>query len=178
MVYERQRRSEEEHLPVPVVSVVGRSNVGKTTFLVKLVQELKRRGYRVGTIKHDRGGFEIDQPGKDTWRLAQAGSDVVVISSPEKMALIRQVATELSLDEIVASLPSLDVVITEGFKAAKKPKIEVVRHAVAQELIFGSDELLAIVSDQSFDVGVPQFGLDDVSAVADLLERTYALRVS
>lgn len=165
-------------MPVPVVSVVGRSNVGKTTFLVKLVQELKRRGYRVGTIKHDRGGFEIDQPGKDTWRLAQAGSDVVVISSPEKMALIRQVATELSLDEIVASLPSLDVVITEGFKAAKKPKIEVVRHAVAQELIFGSDELLAIVSDQSFDVGVPQFGLDDVSAVADLLERTYALRVS
>lgn len=163
---------------MPVVSVVGRSNVGKTTFLVKLVQELKRRGYRVGTIKHDRGGFEIDQPGKDTWRLAQAGSDVVVISSPEKMALIRQVATELSLDEIVASLPSLDVVITEGFKAAKKPKIEVVRHAVAQELIFGSDELLAIVSDQSFDVGVPQFGLDDVSAVADLLERTYALRVS
>jgi molybdopterin-guanine dinucleotide biosynthesis protein B len=165
-------------LSVPVVSVVGKSNVGKTTFLVKLIRELKRRGYKVGTIKHDRGGFEIDQPGKDTWRLAQAGSDVVAISSPQKMAMIRQVTTEVSLDEIIASLPPLDIVITEGYKAANKPKIEVVRHAVAQELIFAPHELLAIVTDHPFEVSVSQFGLDDAPGVADLLELKYALRVS
>jgi len=165
-------------LAPPVVSVVGRSGVGKTTFLEKLIPELKQRGYRVGTIKHDWGGFEIDQPGKDTWRHAQAGSDVVVISSPHKLAMIRRVDAELSLDEIVATLPALDIVITEGFKAEKKPKIEVVRSAVAQELLFGENDLLAIVSDCSFPVAVPQFGLDDATGVATLLEGTFALRGS
>ena len=165
-------------MAVPVVSVVGKSGVGKTTFLEKLIPELKRRGYRVGTIKHDWGGFEIDQPGKDTWRHAQAGSDVVVISSPHKMAMIRRVDAELSLDEIVATLPPLDIVITEGFKAEKKPKIEVVRSAVAHELLSSESDLLAIVADRSFAVTVPHFGLDDAAGVAALLEDTFALRAS
>jgi len=160
-------------LSVPVVSVVGKSNAGKTTFLEKLIRELKRRGYRVATIKHDRGGFEIDQPGKDTWRHAQAGSDVVVISSPEKIALIRRVEAELSLDEIVAILPPVDIVLTEGYKAGNKPKIEVVRQAIAHELLSAERELIAIVTDQPFATAVPQFGLDDASGVADLLEGSY-----
>jgi molybdopterin-guanine dinucleotide biosynthesis protein B len=168
----------EDGLAVPVVSVVGKSGVGKTTFLEKLIRELKRRGYRVGTIKHDWGGFEIDQPGKDTWRHAQAGSDVVVISSPHKMAMIRRVDAELSLDEIVATLPPLDIVITEGFKAANKPKIEVVRSAVAHELLFSERDLLAVVTDRPFAVSVPHFGLDDAAGVAALLEDTFALRAS
>ena len=160
-------------LTVPVVSVVGKSNVGKTTFLEKLIRELKRRGYRVGTIKHDRGGFEIDQPGKDTWRLAQAGSDAVAISSPEKMALIRRVDAELALDDIVAAMPPLDLIITEGYKAGNKPKIEVVRRAVAQGLLSAESELLAIVTDQPYAVQVPQYGLDDAAGVADLLESRF-----
>jgi len=72
---------------IPVVSIVGKSNSGKTTLLEKLIPELKRRGYRVATVKHDTHGFEIDRPGKDTWRLAQAGADAVVISSGDKLAL-------------------------------------------------------------------------------------------
>lgn len=160
-------------MAVPVVSVVGKSGVGKTTFLEKLIRELKRRGYRIGTVKHDFGGFEIDLPGKDTWRHAQAGSDVVVISSPVKMAMIRRVERELTLDEIVAEMPPLDLVITEGFKAADKPKIEVVRSPVSNGLLFGPRDLLAIVADQPFALPVPQFGLDDAAGVADLLEREY-----
>jgi molybdopterin-guanine dinucleotide biosynthesis protein B len=86
---------------IPVISIVGRSNCGKTTYLEKLISEMKRRGYKVGIIKHDVHGFEIDQPGKDTWRHAQAGADVVCISSPQKMAMIKQVKQELSLDVVV-----------------------------------------------------------------------------
>ena len=64
----------------PIISIVGKSNSGKTTFLEKVVRELKRRGYRVAVVKHSTHDIKIDQPGKDTWRLAQAGSDVVVFS--------------------------------------------------------------------------------------------------
>jgi len=156
------------------VSVVGRSNAGKTTFLEKLIRELKRRGYRVGTIKHYEHDFDIDQPGKDSWRHAQAGSDVVVIASPQKMALIRRMDAELPLDEIVADMP-VDIVITEGYKHERKPKIEVFRRALASELLCAEDELLAIVADQPFAIPVPQFELNDASGVADLLESKYIL---
>ena len=112
---------------VPVISVVGKTNVGKTTLLEKLLPELKRRGYRVATIKHDAHRFELDTPGKDTWRHAQAGSDCVVISSAEKLAMIQKVEGELTLDDIVARLPPVDIVLTEGYKRQDKPKIEVSR---------------------------------------------------
>ena len=74
----------------PIVSVVGRSNSGKTTLVVKLLRELKQRGYRVATIKHSDHDFEIDRPGKDTWGHYEAGADIVVISTPAKMAMIER----------------------------------------------------------------------------------------
>lgn len=163
----------EDYLSVPIVSVVGRSNVGKTTFVEKLIRELKRRGYRVGTIKHYKHEFEIDEPGKDSWRHAQAGSDVAVISSPHKMALVRRLDAELPLDDIIAAMLPVDIILTEGYKHAEKPKIEVFRRAVVSELVCAPNELIAIVTDQPFAVPVPQFDLDDVSGVADLLESKY-----
>src|SRR3972149_7687440 len=99
----------------PVVSIVGKSNVGKTTLLERLVVEIKRRGYCVATIKHDVHGFDIDKPGKDSWRHAQAGSDAVVISSPQKLALIKKVDHDSSLDEILQLVgPHFDIILTEG----------------------------------------------------------------
>jgi molybdopterin-guanine dinucleotide biosynthesis protein B len=112
---------------IPVISIVGKSGVGKTTALVKIIHELKRRGYRVGTVKHDTHGFDVDKPGKDSWRHAQAGSDVVVISGPKKMALIRQLEREMTVDEIVPLMGEVDIVITEGYKRGNSPKIEVTR---------------------------------------------------
>ncbi len=154
---------------VPVVSVVGRSNVGKTTLLEKLIAELKRRGYRVGTVKHYAHGFEIDRPGKDTWRHAQAGSDVVVISGPERLAMIAR-APELALDEIVRRMPvSVDIVLTEGYKKGDKPKIEVSRAACGRGLLSSDRELLAVATDQPLDTTAPQYSLEDVSGLADLL---------
>ncbi|TKJ31645.1 MAG: molybdopterin-guanine dinucleotide biosynthesis protein B [Chloroflexi bacterium B3_Chlor] len=154
----------------PVISVVGKSGVGKTVFLEKLIAELKGRGLRIGTVKHDVHGFEIDQSGKDSWRHAQAGSDTVVISSPRKVAVIKRLEEELSLDDLVARyLRDVDLVLTEGYKSGPKMKIEVSRRERSQQLISAPQHLIAIVSDHSFDMSVPHFDLDDVAGVADLI---------
>ena len=116
---------------IPIVSVVGKSNAGKTTLLEKLIPELKRRGYRVATVKHDAHSFEMDEPGKDTWRHRQAGADVVVISSKDKMAMIRRVDEELSLLEIADTITGVDIILTEGFKRGPAPKIEVSRRILS-----------------------------------------------
>ncbi len=158
---------------IRVISIVGKSNSGKTTLLEKLIPELKRRGYRVATVKHDTHGFEIDQPGKDTWRLAKAGADAVVISSSDKLALIRRVLREQSLEEIATLVGDVDIILTEGYKRGPAPKIEVSRRAVSTELLCTADELVAIASDQRFPLPVPQFALDDAGGLADLLEARF-----
>jgi molybdopterin-guanine dinucleotide biosynthesis protein B len=173
---------------VPIISFVGKSGTGKTTFLEQVVAELKRRGRRVAVIKHDVHGFEIDQPGKDSWRYAQAGADAVVISSPDKFALIQRVPRERTIDELAALLHDADLVLTEGYKRGPKPKIEISRAAaqprldwVSRELLCSADELVALVTDQEFPdrpdlATVPRFALDDVAGVADLLETLIELR--
>ncbi len=157
---------------IPIISVVGKSNIGKTTFLEKLVVELKQRGIRVATIKHDTHSFELDKPGKDSWRMAQAGSDQVLISSPNRMALIAPSDRDLEPEELVSRFVSgVDIVLTEGYKRGDKRKIEVSRREFGPDLLCSEDELIAIVADQPFDFATPQFGLEDVVGVADLLER-------
>ncbi|MDN5344547.1 MAG: molybdopterin-guanine dinucleotide biosynthesis adapter protein [Clostridia bacterium] len=156
--------------PPPVISVVGKSDVGKTTLLVKLLPELKRRGYRVATIKHDTHGFDIDRPGKDTWRHAEAGADVVVISSPTKMAIIEKVEMELPLDAIAGRVQNVDLIITEGYKRGDKPKIEVHRAAVGGELLCTADELLAVATDEPLAIDAPCYGLDDAAGLVDMIE--------
>ena len=158
---------------IPIISVVGKSGVGKTTFLEKLIAELKRRGHRVAAVKHDVHGFEIDQPGKDSWRLAQAGSDSVVIASPQRLALIKRLDGEMPLSEIAALLTDVDIILTEGYKRGDAPKIEVSRRERGGELLCVQDELVAIVSDQLFDLDVPQFGLDDAAGIVDLLKERF-----
>lgn len=158
---------------VPVISMVGKSGVGKTTALELVIREIKRRRYRVGTVKHDTHGFEVDKPGKDSWRHARAGSDAVVISGPRKMALIRQVDEELTLDEIVEQIGEVDLVITEGYKQSDKPKIEITRFERGTELLCQVEDLIAIMADYPVDMPVPQFALDDAVGVVDLLENLY-----
>jgi molybdopterin-guanine dinucleotide biosynthesis protein B len=158
---------------VPIISMVGKSGVGKTTALELIIREIKQRGYRLGTVKHDTHGFEVDKPGKDSWRHSQAGSDAVVISGPRKMALIRQLDRELALDEIVALMGDVDLVITEGYKSGDKPKIEVTRRARGTGLLCTPDELIGIMADYPVDMPVPQFALEDAAGIVDLLEKLY-----
>jgi molybdopterin-guanine dinucleotide biosynthesis protein B len=161
---------EGEPMVTPVISVVGKSGVGKTTFLEKLIPELKRRGLRVAVVKHDAHSFEIDHPGKDTWRHRQAGADVVLISSSTQLALIARQDHDASLDELVQMVaPRVDLVLTEGYKRGTAPKIEVSRRAVSADLLCAPHELLAVVTDHPLDISVPQFALDDAAGVAELL---------
>ncbi len=157
---------------IPVICVVGRAKSGRTTLLEKLIRELKARGHRVGTIKHhSHPGFDVDRPGKDTWRHAQAGSDHVVIAAPDKIASIRRVDREPGLYEIVAMMTDVDVVLTEGYLRTGQHRIEVVRAARSSEPICQPEELLALATDVNLSgYDLPQFDLEDAAGLADLIE--------
>ena len=166
-----------ERSRIPVISIVGgKSNSGKTTLLEKIIREAKSRNWRVAILKHDVHGFEMDQPGKDTWRHAQAGADVVAISSPQKIAILEKVDHDQPIEEVLARIQGVDVIFTEGYKHENKPKIEVFRSAVHQELFSKPEELMAIVSDVSFDNGIPCFGLDDAPGICDLIEEMFGVK--
>jgi molybdopterin-guanine dinucleotide biosynthesis protein B len=159
---------------IPVFSIVGKnSNTGKTTVMCRIIEALKSKGYRVGTIKHDVHGFDMDKPGKDTWKHAQAGSDLVMISSPEKFAMIQKVEEERRLEDIVREVDGVDILITEGYKREKFPKLEVFRQAAADCLLCDEEELFALVTDQLFDVKVPQYGFQDIDELVELIEQQF-----
>ena len=159
---------------IPVFSVIGsKSDVGKTTVLCKIIRELKDRGYRVGTIKHDVHSFEIDHPGKDTWKHAQAGADVVAISSPKKMAIIEKLEEENRLDDIIQKINNVDIIITEGYKGGDKPKLEVFRQGITDEIYSKDEELFAIITDTPIDKKIPQFGFGEIKKTVDLIEETF-----
>lgn len=164
---------------VPVISVVGWANSGKTTFLEKLVTELKQRGFKVGVIKHHHHGtFEIDQPGKDTWRMARAGAVCTAVSGPGKVGLVLETETEMRPGEIAALMPGVDIVITEGYKRECFPQIEVRRAGCGEERPAARDgQLAAVVGDKLYGgENVPCFKTDDVRGVADFIQANYLRR--
>jgi molybdopterin-guanine dinucleotide biosynthesis protein MobB len=153
-----------------VVSVAGRSNSGKTTLLEKLIGELKRRGHKVAAVKHSIHDVDLDQPGKDSWRLARAGSDAVVVSSPKKISLNKKLDQEASVEQILSLLGNeYDVILLEGFKGARIPRIEVHRRELG-ELVCPPGEVIATITDEPLDVDVPQFSADQIGLLADFLE--------
>ncbi|UCE20503.1 MAG: molybdopterin-guanine dinucleotide biosynthesis protein B [Gemmatimonadota bacterium] len=160
---------------IPVVSIVGKKNSGKTTLIEKIVSELKKRGYRVGTIKHDVHGFEIDYEGKDTYRHYQAGSETVVIASSKKLALIKKLRNSLPLDKMVKNFfQDVDIVITEGYKAQNKPKIECFRSDVhAKPLDINKSERIALVCDSRLEIDVPQFDFDNINGLVGFIEEQF-----
>jgi molybdopterin-guanine dinucleotide biosynthesis protein B len=157
---------------IPIISIVGRSNTGKTTLIEKLIPELRRRGYRVATIKHNVHGFDIDHEGKDSWRHKKAGARLTVIASPHRIAVIEDVSKDYELSELRDGyIRDVDVILSEGFKVNPHPKIEVVRAEMKHSpLCSREDNLLAIVSDEPVDRGVPCLDIDDIRGIADLIE--------
>lgn len=159
---------------IPVVTFIAKSGSGKTTLMEKLIAELKRRGYRLATIKHhSHSGFEVDKPGKDSWRFGQAGSDHVIIAAPDKIASYRKLDHELSLDEVMENVNGVDLVLVEGYKRAGKPAIEIIREAHGTTLIGGEEQLVAVASDVPLDINVPVLDLNDIVAIADFVETTF-----
>ncbi len=161
----------------PVISIVGKSGSGKTQLVERLITEFKKRGYRVATVKHSPGGMEVDKPGKDSWRFAEAGSDAVAVSSTDKLALIKSVDHDSSIEEILHLIGiDFDLVLLEGFKKGKAPKIEVHRKELGEDLICPVEILSAIATDEVLDVHVPQFPPSDTQAIADFIERDFILQ--
>ncbi|MCD6519330.1 MAG: molybdopterin-guanine dinucleotide biosynthesis protein B [Anaerolineae bacterium] len=162
---------------IPVVSVIGWHNVGKTALIEELVRILRSRGFRVAVIKHTRGDFQLDREGTDTWRFAQAGADVVVISGKQQVAFIENRVREARLEEIVERLPqSIDIVITEGFKRERTLKIEVLRSW--EERITSDSEALALVCPNGGireQTIVPCFSPEEVAQVAELIVEKFGL---
>lgn len=155
----------------PIISVVGKSESGKTTLLESLITELKRRGYKVAVIKHSREDIELDKQGKDTWRFSQIGSDVVAISSPDKLALMKKLERDFSPQELSRFIAwDYDLILTEGFKQSGTIKIEVHRKEQGEGLLSPVKQLIAVVTDEPLDVDVPQFSMGEVQGLADLIE--------
>jgi molybdopterin-guanine dinucleotide biosynthesis protein MobB len=154
----------------PIVSIVGKSKSGKTTLIEKLLGELKSRGYKVATIKHTSQKLVFDEPGKDSWRHTQAGSEAVIISSPDRLVLIKPLREEPSLEEIAhLAGEDYDLILTEGFSEGDAPKIEV--HS--KEAPRNTKKLIAIVSDEPLKTKTRRFSPGDIKGLADLLEQGF-----
>lgn len=151
--------------------VAASSNSGKTTLIEKVVRILKERGLRVAVIKHASKGYDIDRPGKDSWRFREAGADAVLLVGPDEMAIMKKISREPSLDEFKMMVQDIDVVIREGFKMDRENRIEVFRSGVSgeQPLCMTDRSFLALVSDVSFSTAIPRFDLDDAASVADFI---------
>lgn len=168
-----------------IVSIVAKSGTGKTTLLEKLIAELKIRGYRVGALKHDAHRFDIDHKNKDSWRLTQAGADTMVITSKEKLAMVKmnQQSEEPDVMEIVNHyFTDVDLVLTEGFKGNTFPKIEVHRKERSDTLLCRGDlydkSLLAVASDEPLDMDVPVYDINDALGLCDFIEERFLRQVS
>ena len=172
-ISEDQKRSLEvtkQRATPPLVCIVGNSGSGKTTFIERLIPELKRRGLKVGTLKHDVHGFEMDKPGKDSWRHKQAGASTTIISSSQKIGIVMDVNHDHRPDELLTLFQGMDIILAEGYKRADRPKLEIFRAEITKEPLSKEDKsLLAIISDTTVDLDVPRFFTKDIKGVTDFL---------
>ena len=162
-----------------VFGIVGWKNTGKTGLIERLVTEITDRGFSVSTLKHAHHGFDVDQPGKDSYRHRHAGAREVLVSSRKRWALMHENRglAEPALSDLLAKLEPVDLVLVEGYKRDAHPKIEAHRAATGKALIAREDSsVIAVASDVAIkDLNVPVFALDDAGVVADFLLRQVGL---
>lgn len=160
----------------PIISVVGYSGAGKTTLMEKLIAELTRRGYRVGSIKHDVHGFDMDKPGKDSWRHKQAGACTTLISSPRRIGMVMDVDHDHNPDELRRFFSNVNVILTEGYKKQNRPKVEIFRSEIHHEpLCRDDDNVVAVMSDIPVGLKTRRFTLDDAEGLIDFLVEKFRL---
>ncbi len=158
------------------VSFIARSGTGKTTLLTRLIPELIRRGYRVGAMKHHAHQLDIDHPGKDSHRLTEAGAEVMVIASADKLGVVRRLDSPPSAEELAERYcGEMDIVLVEGFGAGPFPVIELRRGGAGPKE--GAEELrgkvVAVASDGPLDLPLPVLDIDDPAAIADFIVKRF-----
>ena len=153
--------------------IVGWKNSGKTTLVARLVTDLKSRGFSVSTMKHAHHAFDLDQPGRDTYKHREAGAQEVVISSSRRWAIMHELQRDenYTLDDLLAKMQPVDIVLVEGFKSNAHPKIETHRTQSEMPLVSAENKtIIAVASDCDVDTnGLPCLNLNDVPAVADYI---------
>ena len=162
-----------------IFGIAGYSGSGKTTLLEKLIPQFTARGLKVAVIKHAHHGFDIDRPGKDSYRHREAGACEVLLSCNDRWALMheRRSDADVTLDELVARLAPCDLVLIEGFKQEPVPKLEVYRRENGKPPLFpGRQDIVAVASDAELVTGLPQLALDDVAGIADFVMHTLQLQ--
>jgi molybdopterin-guanine dinucleotide biosynthesis protein B len=154
---------------IVVSFVAASSNSGKTTLIEKIVPLLKTRGLRVAVIKHASGGFDLDTPGKDSWRFQQAGADSVILVGPDRVALMKKTEHRPSHVELEQLAGDVDIALYEGFKEGARNKIEVFRQGVSGEhpLSLNDPSYLALISDKRYRVDIQQFDINDAVGVVN-----------
>ena len=173
-------RPDTHTLPVPpnsrsmsIFGLVGWSGSGKTTLMVRLLPELVDRGYRVSSMKHSHHGFDVDRPGKDSYRHREAGATEVMVSSSRRWALMHELRDqpEPAVETLIARMTEVDLLLIEGFKRHQHPKLEVHRPRLGKPLMAGSDPwVVAVASDAPVPASrVPVLDLDDIPAIGDFI---------
>lgn len=154
-----------------IINIVAEcSGVGKTTLAEGIIKELKKKGYSIATIKHDVHGFDMDKKGKDTYRHREAGADTVIISSKNRMAMIKEVEEEMGLDSLIKIVKDKDFVIIEGYKKSDLKKIEVYREGISTSIITPKGNLICIASDKNIIIdGVKVIHINDYINLSNML---------
>ncbi len=163
---------------VPIISVVGVSKTNRTSLVEKLVAELGKRDYRVATVKRDAHCYDLDTPGKASWRHSQAGAQTVIVSSSARITMFKQVEKEWTLDELTGKFFfDVDIVITDGYTDENKPKIKVLAAKAEDDIQIPESNLVSVVAVNS-DVlteqdKIPKFSLEEIDKLADLIEARF-----
>ncbi len=155
-----------------VYGVTGWKNAGKTGLMERLVAEITGRGFTVSTVKHAHHSFDVDQPGRDSHRHRMAGANEVLLASGQRVALMQELrgAPEPSLEVLLARLSPVDLVLIEGYKRERHPKVEAFRAEPGNDLIATRDDTIrAVASDTPLDLDRPVFDLNDTKAIADFI---------
>ncbi len=166
----------------PVFGVVGWKNSGKTTLIANLIRELTRRGFAISVLKHAHAKFEIDHPGRDSFKMREAGARQVMLCSPRRFALMRELgdAPEMTFEELLSYTGPCDLVLVEGYKREAYPKIEIRREgAVSREPLSAEfPQVVGVVSDRPEGEvdSVPIFQIDDVGRIVDFIVAILGLK--
>lgn len=153
-------------MEIPVVSFIGWSGSGKTTFIEKLIPVLIGRGMRVAVLKSDGHEFQMDREGKDTYRFTAAGAELVAIANSRRAAVLEN--RPVSFERLLGHIGDVDLILAEGWYSQPLPRIEVFRGHDTMRCD-DPENLWAVITDREISPGVPVFGLDDVTPVADFI---------